>query len=63
MTSPESYDEARMTNDEGNPNDEIGRQVTGIRNLLVILASSLIRHSVFDIRHLSRPYSRLTKCR
>jgi hypothetical protein len=55
MTNHESNDEARMTNDEGNPNDEVRREVTDISNLSVIRASSLIRHSSFDIRHFSLP--------
>jgi hypothetical protein len=44
-----------MTNDEGNPNDEVRRELTDISNLSVIRASSLIRHSSFDIRHFSPP--------
>jgi hypothetical protein len=49
MTTHESNDEARMTN------DEVGRELTDISNLSVIRASSLIRHSLFDIRHFSPP--------
>jgi hypothetical protein len=43
-------DEARMANDEGNPNDETRR---GTCDVLVIRTLSLIRHSAFGIRHFS----------
>ena len=55
MTNHESNDQTRMNNDEGNPNDEVLRELTDISNLSVIRASSLIRHSLFDIRHFSPP--------
>jgi hypothetical protein len=42
-----------MTNHESN--DEVRRELIDISNLSVIRASSLIRHSSFDIRHLSPP--------
>jgi hypothetical protein len=44
-----------MTNDAGNPNDEVRTELTDISNLSVTRASSLIRYSSFDIRHFSPP--------
>jgi hypothetical protein len=45
-----------MTNDEGNPNDEIGSRCF-LPQRFVIRASSLIRHSTFVLRHFpSHPF-------
>jgi hypothetical protein len=41
-----------MTNDEGNPNDEIRNDPIHLLQGFVICASSLIRHSSFVVRHL-----------
>jgi hypothetical protein len=44
-------DEARMSNDEGNPNDEPRTGRTPPAVFFVIRASTLIRHSSFGFRH------------
>jgi len=41
-----------MPNDEGNPNDEIQNGRTYVLPDFAIRASSLIRHSSFELRHL-----------
>ena len=41
-----------MTNAEGNPNDEIRNAAARLPQGFVIRASSLIRHSSFELRHL-----------
>jgi hypothetical protein len=40
-----------MTNDEGNPNDEIRNGPARLTQGFVIRASSLIRHLSFELRH------------
>ncbi len=40
-----------MTNAEGNPNDEIRNGAARLAQDFVIRASSLIRHSSFELRH------------
>jgi hypothetical protein len=45
-------DEARMTNDEGNVNDEAGKEPNASVDLFIIRASTSIRHSSFGFRHL-----------
>jgi hypothetical protein len=44
-------DEIRITNAEGNPNNEIRNGSARPAQDLVIRASSLIRHSSFEPRH------------
>jgi hypothetical protein len=46
------------SNDEGNPNDEVRRELTDISSLPAIRGSSLIRYSSFDIRHFSPPLTK-----
>ena len=47
---------SRMTNDEGNPNDEIRNGSARLLEGFAIRASSLIRHSSFKLRHLILPF-------
>ena len=42
-----------MTNAEGNPNDEIRNGSARLAQGFVIRASSLVRHSSFELRHLT----------
>ena len=46
-----------MTNAEGNPNDEIRIGSACLAQGFVIRASSLIRHSSFELRHLTYPFT------
>ena len=46
-----------MTNAEGNPNDEIRNGSPLLAQGFVIRASSLIRHSSFELRHLIYPFT------
>jgi hypothetical protein len=46
-----------MTNDEGNPNDEIRIGPACLAQDFVIRASSLIRHSSFELHHLIYPFT------
>jgi hypothetical protein len=46
-----SNDEIQMTNDETNPNDEIGNGARFAAHFFGIGASSFIRHSTFVLRH------------
>src|SRR5205809_6546793 len=55
-------DEARMPNDEGNPNEESRKDPKAVVRVFAIRASLLIRHSSFGLRHFARTSSGRSKC-